>query len=300
MRLALVGDVAATEAAGLGGHRGRVGQRGPVEVGLGPVEAVADVARVAVAAGQVPQPEAVADQLEDRLMAVDPVVHAEGLALRAPAGVRGHGHGGDAEAHLAEVGVQVGGGALVGHARRAHVVEEAAPLVVDDEQGPAAVVRRGHEGVDHVSHERLAQPDVAQRVLVGRQPVPSPAVAERRIDDRDVGQRARRAVGVVARHGVRPAQPARPVDRRERDVGVVVAGAHAASQGAVEDRLELVAALGHVDLVDVRRLARRRGRPLVVAVGERGPQQRAEVAVVQRVRAGRLVDEPQLAACRSS
>ena len=48
------------------------------------------------------------------------------------------------------------------------VVEEAAPLVVDDEQRAALPLRRLHERVHDVGHERLAHADVAVRVLVAR------------------------------------------------------------------------------------------------------------------------------------
>ncbi len=132
-------------------------------------------------------------------------------------------------------------------------------------------------------------------MVVGRDAVSPRAVLEGRVDDRDVGKRAGRAIGVVARHRVGPRHPARPVDRRERLIGVVVARALAAADGAVEDRLELVSPGLDVDLVDVGGLARRGGRPLVVAVGKRRAQQRAEVPVIGRVLADRVVNEGQLA-----
>ena len=139
----------------------------------------------------------------------------------------------DPEAHQPEVVVDVRAAARVGNARRAHVVEEASPLVVDDEQRAALPVRRLDEGVHHVGHERLPEPHVTERMLVRRHAVAASAVAERRVDERDVRQRARRAVGVVLGHRPCPRDAARSPDRRERQVGVVVAGglARARSRG---------------------------------------------------------------------
>ena len=98
------------------------------------------------------------------------------------------------------------------------------------------------EGVDHVGHERLAEPDVAERVLVGGQPVAAAAVAERRVDDRDVRQRAAEAVLVVARDRVDPGAPRGAEERGEGQVGGVVARGQPAADRAVEDRLPVVAA----------------------------------------------------------
>ena len=136
-------------------------------------------------------------KLQDRLEAELRVADA-GVAAAAPAARVGrHRDGGDAEAHLAEVLVEIRRRTRVAHPRRLHVVEEAAPLVVDDEERAAAVAPRRHEGAHDVGHPRLAEPDVAVRVLVGRDPVAPAAVAERRVDERDVRQRPQRAVRVV-------------------------------------------------------------------------------------------------------
>ena len=63
------------------------------------------------------------------------------------------------------------------------MVEEPAPLVVDDEQRAAAVAGRLGEGAHHVGHPGLSEADVAVRVLVGRDAVAAAAVAERRVDE---------------------------------------------------------------------------------------------------------------------
>ena len=87
--------------------------------------------------------------------------------------------------------------AAVGDVARADVVEEPAPLVVVDEQDPAPVLRRLDEGVDDVGHERLADADVAVRVLVAGGPLVLPQ--EGGVDERDVGELAGGGVGVELR-----------------------------------------------------------------------------------------------------
>jgi hypothetical protein len=99
-----------------------------------PVKAEADVPGGGLAQRQVAKVEAVRDQLQDRLVAVLPVIHAEARALGLSASERRHRERRDPEAHLAEVLIEVGARSVVGHVRRPHVVEEAAPLVVDHEQ----------------------------------------------------------------------------------------------------------------------------------------------------------------------
>jgi hypothetical protein len=125
------------------------------------------------------------------------------------------------------------------------MVEEPAPFVVDDEERAAAVVGRPDERVDHVRHERLPEAHVTQRMLVRRNAVAAAAVAERRVDERDVRQRAGCALAVEALDRIGPARPALPPDRRERKVGRVVAGREPVLEGAVEDRLPLVARGAH-------------------------------------------------------
>ena len=112
-------------------------------------------------------------------MPVDAVVHAWRVRVFLPRVYGETATAGIAEAHLAEVLVEVRVERSSGTPGRAHVVEEPAPLVVDDEQRAALVVGRLHERVDHVGHERLAEPHVAERVLVGGEPVAAAAVAER-------------------------------------------------------------------------------------------------------------------------
>ncbi len=116
------------------------GEVGDVEPRLGlEVECARDVARVGLAPRQRAQSEAVADHLQDRLKPVDAVVDID--AARA---------------------------ADVAYPRGADVVKEAAPLVVDDEQRAALELRRLHERVHDIRHERLAGAHVAVRVLIAR------------------------------------------------------------------------------------------------------------------------------------
>ena len=139
-------------------------------------------------------------------------------------------------------------------------------------------------------------------MLVGRHAVSAPSVAERRVDDRDVRQRAGGAVRVVVGHRPCPGHATRAPDRREGQVGVVVARGQqpraghvrrVVPQGTVEQRLPLVA----------RRLGGRRvvlpaarlGRPLVVAVRPGRGHQRAVEAVVDRELRARRVDEAEIA-----
>jgi hypothetical protein len=98
-----------------------------------------------------------------------------------------------AEAELTEIVLARRIGWRAAHvrdARRAHVVEEAAPLVVVDEQRGARPQRRLDHRLDHVVHERLPRARVAARMLVGAQ-----AGGEAGIDERDVRERARGEVG---------------------------------------------------------------------------------------------------------
>ena len=131
------------------------------------------------------------------------------------------------------------------------------------------------------------------RVLVGGDAVASAAVAEGRVDERDVRQRPERAVRVVLRQRPRPGRAARSPDRREREIRVVVLGGDAARQSPVEDRLPLVA--GGVQRRRVVLAPARLRRPLVVAVRPRRGQHRAEEAVVDRELLRRRVDELDLA-----
>ena len=98
------------------------------EVGVLEIERRGDVVREQVAWRQGRQPVAIPDHLQDRLEAVDRVVD-----MTAPC-VRRDDHSRDPEAHLAEVFVDIGAGPQVGYPWGDHVVEEAAPFVVDDEQ----------------------------------------------------------------------------------------------------------------------------------------------------------------------
>ena len=224
---------------------------------------------------------------------------ADGAAL----GERRDHHGRNAEAHQTEVQVDVRARPGVGDAWRAHVVEEASPLVVDDEERAPLPVGRLDERVHDVGHERLAEPHVAERVLVGRDPVAAAAVAKGRVDEGDVGQRARRAVGVVVGHRPRPRGPARAPHRRERQVRVVVARrqqpgwpgtfpgcCRARGRTASPTGCRAVSAGGVVADPSTRL-----GRPHVVAVGPGRGHQRAVEAVVDReLPAGRM-DEPEVA-----
>ena len=98
-----------------------------------------------------------------------------------------------------------------------------------------------------------------------------------------------RAVRVVLRQRPRPRRAARAPDRRERQVGVVVAGVDAAAQRPVEDRLPLVA--GGLQRRRVVLAPARLRRPLVVAVRPGRRQHRAEEAVVDRELLRGRVDE---------
>ena len=186
--------------------------------------------RVAVTPVQVAQLPAVGDQLQDRLV---------GHLLVADAALSAVGRdadAGDPEARQAvvegEVAVVL---AAVGDLARPDVVEEPAPLVVVDEQDPAPILRRLDEGVDDVGHERLADADVAVRVLVAGGSLVLPQ--EGGVDEGDVGQLAGGGVGVELRDGVHPGAAAAAVEGREGEVRVVVAGGEAARDRPVEDRL---------------------------------------------------------------
>ena len=100
------------------------------------------------------------------------------------------------------------------------MVEEAAPLVVDDEEGTAFELRALEEGVDDVGHERLAEPHVPVRVLVAGGPRSSP------LNDgstKESGQGAGRAAFVVLLDLARACEARRSPEGRDRDVGVEVA-----------------------------------------------------------------------------
>lgn len=112
------------------------------------------------------------------------------------------------------------------------------------------------------------------RVLVGRQAVSAAAVAERRVDERDVRQRPRRAVGVVLGQRPRPRRDARAPHRRERQVGVVVLRCHPARERVVEDGPPLVAG-GAQRRVVVLLAARLRGRSTGSATSRWAPSRRS-------------------------
>ncbi len=141
----------------------------------------------------------------------------------------------DAEARQAPVVVDVVAVApLVGDERRRDVVEEAAPLVVVDEHRAALVLGRLDESVRDVRHERLAQADVAVRVLVGREAVAAAAVQEGRVHEGDLRQVAGRRVRIELRDRAGPRDATRSVERREGQVRVVVADRDAVCLCAVE------------------------------------------------------------------
>ena len=114
------------------------------------------------------------------------------------------------------------------------MVEEAAPLVVDDEQRAAFELRRFDEGVDDVGDERLADADVAVRVLVAGGPLF--LALERGVDEGDRRQRPARAALVVLLHLAGAREPRRAPERRDRDVGVEVAVGDARLGERGEDR----------------------------------------------------------------
>src|SRR6185295_2898124 len=116
--------------------------------------------------------------------------------------------------------------ATVGDLAGTDVIEEPAPLVVVDEQDPAPILRRLDEGVDDVGHERLADADVAVRVLVAGGSLVLPQ--EGGVDEGDVGELAGGGVSVELRDGVHPAAASAAVEGREGEVRVVVAGGEAA------------------------------------------------------------------------
>src|SRR3954447_9837356 len=128
---------------------------GPRQVGhleprlVAPVERAPDVVRVRDARVQRRDPESVGDELQDRL---EPVERVLDVIAPHPGRYRDRR---DAEAHQPVVLVDVGVVALIGDARRSDMVEEPAPLVVGDEQRAALELRRLHERVDDVGHERL-------------------------------------------------------------------------------------------------------------------------------------------------
>src|SRR5438045_3718756 len=85
----------------------------------------------------------------------------------------------------------------------------------------------GPDGSGERGRERVAEPDVAVRVVVAREAVPAAAVRERWVDERDVRQRARLAVGQEILGAPEPRGGTAAVERPERLVGEVVAGAEA-------------------------------------------------------------------------
>ena len=213
------------------------GSAGGSKSRLREVEAAADVRRVAVALVQDPEPVAVGDQLQDRLVGAGHVAHPPALL---GAGVGRDRDRRDAESGQRPVVLEVGAvAALVGDVLRADVVEEPAPLVVVDEHRSAPVLRGLDECVGDVGHERLAESDVAVRVLVGGDPVAAATVLERRVDEADRRQLARRGVGVELRRRADPVEPARPVERGDRQVGDVVGDLEPPRLRPVEDRLPL-------------------------------------------------------------
>src|SRR2546430_15625788 len=151
-------------------HRGR-----KVDLRLRAVEpqAGADVVRVPVSFGQEPLVAPLAgprrgwaenppfEEAQDRGVVVQPVVH-----VSAPRVWRGEQRG-HPETELPEVVGVITGGARVRHGRRPHVVEEAAPLVVHEDEHAPLPLWRPREGDVYGLHEALTQPDVAARVVVG-------------------------------------------------------------------------------------------------------------------------------------
>jgi hypothetical protein len=117
-----------------------------------------------------------------------------------------------AHAEIAEALV----GALVLDRRRGDVVEEAAVLVVRQDEHRPAPLRALAEPVHHRGEERLAEADVVRRVVV---------VGEKAwIDDRDRRQRARLRVleELGERHDLVGLRAQRGEQREEREVDVVV------------------------------------------------------------------------------
>jgi hypothetical protein len=104
------------------------------------------------------------------------------------------------------------------------VVKEAAPLVVDDEQRTALVLRRLHEGMHNIGDEGLTDADVAVRVLVPGRPLI--LTVEGRIDEGQGGQRARGGLLIEILDLAGALQAGAAPQSRDRDVGVVVLVRH--------------------------------------------------------------------------
>jgi hypothetical protein len=97
--------------------------------------------------------------------------------------------------------------------RRRHVVVEAAPLVERDHEHRVVQVSRRRQRVVGVGDEPLAEPDVGQRVVIGRRAVP--LGVEGRVDETDVRQQALLDRVQERQRGDRDAEPL-PVARGER------------------------------------------------------------------------------------
>ena len=75
---------------------------------------------------------------------------------------------------------------VVDDLRRRHVIVEPAPLVEGDDQHRVVQVSGAGQGVIGVGDEPFAEPDVGQRVVIGRGAVA--LGVEGRVDEADVGQ----------------------------------------------------------------------------------------------------------------
>ena len=147
---------------------------------------IADIAR-SVAGSQrleVPPPF---DELQDRRVVEDRLDDAGARRAAARERRRHHDRNAEAEQSLAahQVGIDVVGRR---RARRRHVVEEATPFVVgDDEDGPPPGRSVG-DGVEGLGEERVACAYVRVRMVVVRRSLGFAEAA--RLHERDVGERA--------------------------------------------------------------------------------------------------------------
>ena len=143
-------------------------------------------------------------------------------------------HAGHAETQTAIVADRVA--LVIGHRRerRRHVIVEATPfVVVDDQQCPAPLRARAQRVVDLVQ-EGLSVAHVGERMIVVRRA--GDFAAEARVDVGHLRQLARRGIDEEAREGLADRHEARAEQGCQRQVVEVVAAAQACRRQAIPDR----------------------------------------------------------------
>ena len=174
--------------------------------------------------------------------------------------VRRRDQGRHPETELPEVVEVVAAVAVIGHHGRSDVVEEAAPLVVHEDQRAASPLRRSNERAVDRLDEALPERDVAPGVVVGAERASDPGR-----DERDGGKATLLGVGEEPVHRAHerehPSAPAQR-DRKVREVlrrldagsGEMLEDRHAAVLTEVERMQALLEplGLGRIDVLPVR------------------------------------------------